>query len=434
MPEPTDDALTRGLLEYIDASPTPYHATAAAAHRLESAGFSPLEESGAWELAPGGRHYVVRSGSSIAAFIVGTKPPHEAGFSLVGAHTDSPNFRVKPHPDVKRHGYRQLAVEVYGGVLLSTWLDRDLSLAGRVVVDDGSTHLVDFGRPVARIPNLAIHLNRTVNKDGLQLNAQRHLVPIWALDGGDARDLSAALSDQLEADGVAAKPEQIMGWDLCLCDTQPSAIGGLERELIFAPRLDNLASCYSALTALTGATGEREETRAIVLYDHEEVGSRSAQGAASPFVQDMLARIAAGMAGGEPDAMPRAVARSFLISADMAHAVHPNYADKHEPGHRPVLGKGPVIKTNVSQAYASDAETTARFAQLCRRADVEPQHFVSRSDLACGSTIGPITAGRVGLRTVDVGNPLLSMHSVREMAAVADVHAMGAVLDVYFRQ
>jgi aspartyl aminopeptidase len=224
-----------------------------------------------------------------------------------------------------------------------------------------------------------------------------------------------------------------VSWDLCLYDVQRSAIAGLHDEFILAPRLDNLASCHAALHALIAAKGPRAQTRGIVLYDHEEVGSQSAQGAGSPFLHDVLERIAGADATSGPDALPRAVSRSLLISADMAHALHPNYADKHEPGHRPVLGKGPVIKTNVSQSYASNAETTAHFQLLCRKAGITPQHFVSRSDLTCGSTIGPITAGRLGMPTVDVGNPLLSMHSVREMAAVADVGAMQKVLDAFLQ-
>jgi aspartyl aminopeptidase len=405
---------------------------------LERAGFSRLDERSAWPLRPSARVYVVRGGSSIAAFILGERPPHESGFLMLGAHTDSPNLRVKPVPDASNFGYRQLAVELYGGVLWSTWLDRDLSLAGRVVVADGTqageTRLIDFRRPLLRIPNLAIHLNRTVNSDGLKLNPQLHLVPILGLDAGteEGPRLADALAKELERSGRACAPDQILSWDLCLYDVQSGVIAGLNDEFILASRLDNLASCHAALSALIGCKGARAETRGIVLYDHEEVGSQSAQGADSPFLLELLTRIAAASAPSDPDALPRAIARSFLISTDMAHALHPNYADKHEPAHRPLLGGGPVVKTNVAQSYASDAETIARFQLLCREAGVTPQHFVSRSDLACGSTIGPISAGRVGLRTVDVGSPLLSMHSIREMAAVADVAAMQKVLDLFF--
>jgi aspartyl aminopeptidase len=428
----------KGLLQYIEASPTPFHAVAEAAARLERAGFRPLHESEAWKLEPGARVYVVRAGSSLAAFAIGERPAHEAGFALVGAHTDSPNLRIKPLPDVRAHGYLQLAVEPYGSLLLSTWLDRDLSLAGRVIVDDGSaagrSELVDLRRPLLRIPNLAIHLNRTVNSDGLKLNQQTHMVPVLGLEraGADGAGLAELLVEELGKRGRHYEPKSVLGFDLCLYDLQPPAFGGLRGEFIFAPRLDNLASCHNAIEALAHAGKGAAQTRGIVLYDHEEVGSESAQGAGSPFLRDLLARIVEATAPEEPAALARAIARSLLISADMAHAVHPNYAEKHEPGHRPLLGGGPVLKLNVAQSYASDGETSARFELLCRKAGVTAQHFVTRSDQACGSTIGPITAGRVGLRTVDIGNPLLSMHSIREMAATDDVAAMQKVLDAFF--
>jgi aspartyl aminopeptidase len=441
MTEPEPAARARDLMAFIDASPTPYHAVEQAAQRLSRAGFRLLKEEDAWELTPGMRGYVVRGGSSIAAVIVGQAPAREAGFLLIGAHTDSPNLRVRPLPDVRAHGYRQLAVEPYGGLLQSTWMDRDLSIAGRVVVaddsapggDGGRTHLVDWKRPLLRIPNLAIHLNRTVNSEGLKLNPQTQMVPVLGLTGpGEDLDFSELLAARLREQGAKASAEAIVGYDLCLYDVQPAALAGLHDELLLAARLDNLASCHAAIEALCAAREPRPQTRGIVLYDHEEVGSKSAQGAGGPFLQDLLARLAAAGAEQSHDALARAVARSLLISADMAHGVHPNYADKHEPAHRPVLGQGPVIKTNVAQSYATDAETAARFALLCRRAGVTPQHFVSRADQTCGSTIGPITAGRIGLRTVDVGSPLLSMHSVREMAAVADVDAMVRVLSEFF--
>lgn len=441
MSHPPAEPIVEGLLSFVDASPTPYHAVAQATAMLERAGFVQLREIDPWtSLAPGTRAFSVRAGSSVCAFIVGKQAPHEAGFQLIGAHTDSPNLRVKPRADLRAHGFDQLAVEIYGGVLWHTWLDRDLSLAGRVVIDDGSaggrTLLLDFARPLLRIPNLAIHLNRTVNTEGLKLNAQSHLAPIWGLAGPKERGslLVETLADELRRGGHDVQPRQIVGWDLCLYDVQRASLAGLGREFILAPRLDNLASCYAALRGLTTASQDRAHTRAIVLYDHEEVGSESAQGAGSPFLLQVLARICGACGGGsEPDALARALGQSFMISADMAHAVHPNYADRHEPAHQPRLGGGPVLKTNASQSYASDAETSARFRLLCRSVEVEPQDFVTRSDLACGSTIGPITAARVGLRTVDVGNPLLSMHSIREMAAVADVGAMQKVVDAFFR-
>ena len=424
------------LLTYIDQSPTPYHAVIETAGRLEAVGYSLLEEGDAWTLSPGDRRYVIRAGGSIAAFEVGSTAPAEAGFRVIGAHTDSPNLRIKPSPDVREHGYHQLAVEPYGGVLLHTWLDRDLTIAGRVTLAiDGETEtrLVDFERPLLRVPNLAIHLYRELNQEGLKLNAQRHLSPLLGL--GDDADFVELLCAELGREGAMVDRDQVLAFDLMTYDTQRSVRSGANGEFIHAPRLDNLASSHAGIEALiqAGAAGPSAATRVVVLYDHEEVGSRSTQGAGGTFLADTLERIAIGAKGSDAESMARAVSRSWLISADMAHAIHPNYADRHEPGHRPKLGAGPVIKTNSNQAYATDAESAGFFASLCARVGVTPQNFVTRSDLGCGSTIGPISAARVGIRTVDVGNPMLSMHSVREMAASADVDPMIEVLAEFFR-
>jgi len=412
------------LLSYIDASPTPFHAVAETARRLEQHGFRPLDESAPWRVEAGDKVYIMRGGGSIAAFHLGTTPASEAGFRLVGAHTDSPNLRVKPNPERKKAGYQQLGVEPYGAVLLHTWLDRDLSLAGRVSLTDGSSRLVDFARPLLRIPSLAIHLNREVNKKGLLVNAQKHMAPVVGLTNAGEVDFTAWLADEL--DGVEA--ENVAAWDLMAYDVQPAAIGGLGGEFIHAGRLDNLASCHAACTALIASSTDAAATRGLVLYDHEEVGSRSAQGAASDFLRSSLHRLS----GGAPEDYHRAVASSFLISADMAHAVHPNYADLHEPEHQPVLGGGPVIKINVNQSYATDGESWAALERWARQADVTTQRFVVRSDLGCGSTIGPITAAELGIRTVDAGNPMLSMHSCREVAATSDVPKMIDVMKHFF--
>lgn len=415
------------LLSFIDRSPTPYHAVSECARRLRDAGYRPIAEGELWDLSPGDRRYVVRQEGSLVAFEIGALAPAEAGFRVLGAHTDSPNLRLKPRADLDAHGYRQLAVEPYGGVLLHTWLDRDLSLAGRVTLrslDGVTTVLVDFGRPVLRIPNLAIHLQDELSKNGLRLNAQQHLAPIVGLDG--CPNLQELLAAELRAQSsLAVEPRNVLAFDLMPYDVQPASVAGVRGEFIQASRLDNLASCHAALEALLGAGDEPAPfSRVVVLYDHEEVGSRSAQGAAGPLLSDSLERMASGCKGGEPQGFARALARSILVSVDMAHAVHPNYADRHEPGHRPMIGGGPVIKLNANQSYASNAETSGLFASLCDRLGIEPQHFVSRSDLRCGSTIGPISAARVGIRTVDVGNPMLAMHSCREMAGTADVQPM----------
>jgi aspartyl aminopeptidase len=415
---------TRDLLAFIEAAPTPYHAVAEVAARLSEAGFQRLSERDSWPLTPGERGFVVRGGGSIAAFRLGKKSPADAGFVIVGAHTDSPNLRLKPNADLTANGYEQLAVEVYGGVLLTTWLDRDLGLAGRVVLEDGSTRLVKLPGSFCRVPSLAIHLNRDVNTGGLTLNPQTQLLPIAALklDGGglELRErLAAAL-------GAGIPPGAIHGSDLCLFDTQPPALGGARGELIFSARLDNLASCHAALSALL-ATGDADATRVVVLYDHEEVGSESATGAGSPFLEALLLRLLAYYPT-TSDGFARAVAGSLFVSADMAHAVHPNFPDKHDKQHRPLLGQGPVLKVNVNQRYATDGPTAARFRAACTRAGVQPQTFVSRNDIGCGSTIGPISAAGLGIRTVDVGGPMLSMHSCRELAASADVAPMIRVL------
>lgn len=425
-------APAQDLLQFIDASPTPYHAVEEVTRRLRAHGFKALDEAESWSLQPQDRVYVTRGGTSVAAFQLGTQPPEQTGFRLVGSHTDSPNLRLKPKPQHARAGFHQLGVEVYGGALWHTWLDRDLSLSGRVMVVTSQgvqPVLVNFERPLLRIPNLAIHLQRGVNTDGLKLNPQEHLVPVWALEREGAVDLKALLAEQVRWEGKAVAPEAVLAWDLCLHDTQPASLSGLHGEFIHSPRLDNLASCHASLTALLapGQAG-RASTCGVVLYDHEEVGSTSAQGAASPFLRDLLQRLTFARKDAAPDSLHRALRKSFFISADMAHALHPNYSDRHEPRHQPLLGGGPVLKTQVGQSYATDGEGWALFAQLCQEAEVPLQHFVTRTDLGCGSTIGPITAAELGIRTVDVGSPMLSMHSIREMAAVSDVGAMIAVL------
>lgn len=288
-------------------------------------------------------------------------------------------------------------------------------------------------RPLVRIPNLAIHLNRGVNNDGLVLNMQQHLAPVLGLETSTQESLLELLVAELKRSGRQVEPKQILCWDLCLYDSQRAALSGIESEFIQSGRLDNLAGCFAALTALETARADHDATRVIVLYDHEEVGSRSAQGAYSSLLRFALQRITEAFQQGQRhEAFARAMARSFLISADMAHAIHPNYPEKHESNHAPILGRGPVLKMNVNQSYATDGMTAARLEQWCRKAEVKLQPFVTRSDMPCGSTVGPITAAELGLATVDVGNPLLSMHSVREMCACSDVNAFARLLDCYF--
>lgn len=411
------------LCAFVDASPSPYHAVAEMARHLGEAGFTELDERERWSLFPGGRHYVVRDGGSIAAFVVGSDAPSAAGFRLVGAHTDSPTFAVRPLPDVRRGGFSLVGVEPYGGVLAHTWFDRDLTLAGRIAVregDDVRAMLVHLPGAPLRMPNLAIHLYREIREEGFRPDPQRHAVPVWGLES--ERELLAAVAAEA---GVGAK--EILGHDLVLADTQPAGIGGADEAFVFAPRLDNLASCHAALHALSDADGG-PATSVIVANNHEEIGSASAEGAQGSFLEDVLRRVVSATEGDDGQAFAMACARSRLVSSDMAHAVHPNYGDRHEPGHAPRLGGGPVVKSNANQSYATDAVGMAHFRAACADAGVPVQHFVTRADLPCGSTIGPLTATRLGIATVDVGNPMLSMHSAREQAAVGDIAPMIAAM------
>ncbi len=422
------------LLAFLRESPTPFHAVAAARTRLAAAGFSALEESASWSELAAGRYFVVHEGTAIVAFVVPEKrakgPGAARGFRIVGAHTDSPNLRLKPKPEYTKEGYAQLGVEVYGGALLNSWLDRDLGLAGRVLVRAAGgaveSRLVLVERPICRVPQLAIHLDRDVNEKGLLLNRQEHLAPIFGL-ASEGDDLPTLVAKELGIDRAS-----IAGLDLMLFDVTPPVLGGRSQELVFSARLDNLAMCHAAVSALvTAAPRAADVVPVAALFDHEEVGSQSTAGAGSAFLPRVLERIVRG-SGGSADDVFRAHAASMCLSADMAHAVHPNYADRHEARHRPVLNGGPVLKVNSQQRYATSAVTGAIFQELCKAVDVPMQHFVTRTDMPCGSTIGPITSTLLGIRTVDVGNPMLSMHSAREMCGAKDPDRMTRVMDRFF--
>ena len=409
----------------------PNLAVAETAKRLQAGGFKELDESQAWpQIDPGG-YYVIRGGS-ILAWRKGQGSVVEKGVRLIGAHTDSPNLRIKPRPARISQGMVTLGVETYGGVLWHTWLDRDLSIAGRLWIDAGTTVesldvMVD--KPLLRIPNLAIHLSRNVNKDGPKFNPQNHLVPLVALseNGDKPFDERTFFTSCFELD---IDPRSISGWDLGLHEHTTPLLSGLSDSFVHAPRLDNLGSVHAALCALLAADQNAEHTQMIACYDHEECGSQSAAGAQSHFLQSVLERFVDSEKQAEN--FSRMIARSFLVSADMAHALHPNYVEKHDAQHTPILGAGPVIKVNVNQRYATEGLGTALFKKWGRDADVNVQEYVHRTDLPCGTTIGPISAAKLGIRTVDVGNPMLSMHSAREMAASADVPKMIAVMKAFF--
>jgi aspartyl aminopeptidase len=412
-----DLSLGDDLRVFSDASPSPSHAVAEMVRRLRAQGFTPLAEADRWELTPGDARYVVRAGGSVVAFRVGTAAPSEAGLRIVGAHTDSPTFKVRPHHDVHQGGYRLVGVETYGGLLAHTWLDRELTVAGRVALRGGEVRLVTLPGSPLRFPSLAIHLDRSV-REGLTLDTQRHLVPVWGSDLGTEPGLLEALAAEL---GVAV--DDVTGHDLVLADTQPAARTGADGSWIAAPRLDNQTSCHSATLALLAAPAAAH-TQVVVANDHEEVGSGSSEGARGSFLEDVLDRVVAATGDADPQARARALARSRLVSADAAHAVHPTRSERHEPAHTPALGGGPVVKVNANQAYATDARSGGWFAERCAEVGVPVQHFVSRNDLPCGSTIGPLTATRLGISTVDVGAPLLGMHSCRELVSALDVPMM----------
>lgn len=444
--------ITKSCADFLDASPEPFHATHNAAMRLEKAGFIRLDERDDWAslLKPGGKYYFTRNRSCIVAFTIGGKFKPGNGFKAIGAHTDSPNLRIKPRSKLEGSGCLQLDVECYGGGLWHTWFDRDLSLSGRVMVQGGQRveqKLVRIDRPVLRVPNLCIHLQTADERDAFKVNKEDHLQPILAVEAKkalegkevkeekDEDDESWAASQSpmlvgLLAEELNVNASDILDFELSLYDTQKAAITGAGQEFLCSARLDNLASCFIAIEALVehaadeNAFADDPDVSLIALFDHEEVGSQSAVGAGSPLMIDSVRRITTAMSGGtfSEELINAASRRSFVLSTDMAHAVHPNYKAKHEKGHAPQMNKGFVIKSNQNQRYASNGVTSFITREIARRAKLTPpQEFVVRNDCPCGSTIGPIITANTGIRAVDVGMPQLSMHSIREMMGVADL-------------
>lgn len=412
------DTEAQGLIDFVDAAPTPFHACEQAAARLREAGFTEVAESDAFP-TEAGAHYLVRAGSLVAwdtrgPYAAGLGPA--AGFRVVGAHTDSPNLRVRPHADHVKVGWQMVAVEPYGGLLLNSWLDRDLGLAGRVAVRTAAgveSRLFHDRTPLLRVAQLAPHLDRSV-KDGLSLNEQQHMVPLWGV-GDRPGDVPGYLAEQ-----VGAAPEDVLGFDVMTHPVEPSARIGRRRELIAAPRLDNLATAYAGARALIDAAdGQPAQAPVLVLFDHEEIGSMSHRGAFSTLLPSVLERIVVAGGGGRDDYW-RALAATVIASGDMAHATHPNYPEKHEPLHQIAMNGGPVLKINTNLRYATDSTGEAAFRLACEQAEVPMQTFVARSDMPCGSTVGPMTSALTGATTVDFGAPTLSMHSARELAGAQD--------------
>lgn len=450
------------FVAFLNASPTAFHAVDESKRLLRDAGYEQVSEREDWNLEAGKKYFFTRNHSTIVAFAVGKKYVAGNGFHIVGAHTDSPCLKLKPVTKVSKGGCLQVGVQTYGGGLWHTWFDRDLTIAGRVMIreenDDSASYshrLVRLEEPIMRIPTLAIHLDRGVN-DGFKVNTQTHLIPVLATSITAEMNKPAAengpedvgivgkpkhhpLLLQMLANQIGCAPGEICDFELQACDTQPSVVAGALKEFVFSGRLDNLCMSFCSLKALIDATSSEssldDETgvRMVALFDHEEVGSNSAQGAGSPAMFDALSRITSCF-GSDPNLIQKAIQRSFLVSADMAHALHPNYMEKHEENHQPKMHGGLVIKHNANQRYATNAVTSFVFREIAQKHDLPIQDFVVRNDMPCGSTIGPILASGVGIRTVDVGAPQLSMHSIREMCAVDDVNHSYEHFKAYFQE
>ncbi|MBW8739756.1 MAG: M18 family aminopeptidase [Streptomyces turgidiscabies] len=435
-PHRFDRGLTDDLMSFLAASPSAYHAVANTAQRLEKAGFRQVAETDAWDAetsaaatSGSGGKYVLRGGAIVAWYVPEGAAPHTP-FRIVGAHTDSPNLRVKPVPDLGGHGWRQVAVEIYGGPLLNSWLDRDLGIAGRLTLRDGTSRLVNVDRPLLRVPQLAVHLDRAVNTDGLKLDKQRHLQPIWGLSD-DVRegDLIAFLEQE---SGLA--PGEVTGWDLMTHSVEPPAYLGRDRELVAGPRMDNLLSVHAATAAMAAVAtrsasgdGTLPYIPVLAAFDHEENGSQSDTGADGPLLGSVLERSVFARGGSYED-RARAFAGTVCLSSDTGHAVHPNYAERHDPTHHPRVNGGPILKVNVNNRYATDGSGRAIWAAACDKAGVPFQNFVSNNSMPCGTTIGPITAARHGIKTVDIGVAILSMHSARELCGADDPHLLANAL------
>ncbi len=426
----------QNLLDFIDASPSPFHVVQSIEARLaaQTPAWQRLDETAKWMLQSGGRYYVVRDESSIVLFVLGQKPLAETGFKIIGAHTDSPGLRIKPNAASSSDGLLRLGVEVYGGPILATFTDRDLSLAGRIAYknrqDEIVSMLVKFNQPLLRLPNLAIHMNRTVNEDGLKLQKQTEL-PLILSTITEQQLPSSCFSALLEEQtGVSAA--RILSWDLSVYDTQKGAFWGANSEFYADSQLDNLASCDAALQALLdNAVMQSDTTRVCALFDHEEIGSGSNKGADGSFLPDVLQRIATATATDSED-YARTLAKSFMLSVDMAHAYQPNFPNAYDADHKVIINKGPVIKVNANHNYSSESVSAAMFADWCEQAGVPYQSYSHRCDMPCGSTIGPMTSAKLGIRSIDVGSPMWAMHSIRESAGVLDHDYMIRVLKQFF--
>jgi aspartyl aminopeptidase len=408
------------LATFVEASPSSHHAVAEGVRRLASAGFAAQQESAEWSSDPGG-HYVVRDGALIA-WRIPDGSRSLMPYRILGSHTDSTGFTLKPRPDISGYGWQQVGIEIYGAPLLNSWLDRDLGLAGRLVLTDGTCRLVRT-EAIMRIPQLAIHLDRSVNEDGLKLDKQLHTAPVWSVGHPGIQVLDHVAST------AGCSAVDIDGYDLRVYDTAKPAIFGPHQEFFASSRLDNLSSMHASIVAMINAD-DGDVIQMIAAFDHEELGSASRSGASGPLLADILTRISDGL-GATLDQRHRSLAETFCLSADTGHAIHPNYPNRHDPANQPLLNSGPLLKVNANQRYATDGRGIALWRRLCRRAGVHTQEFVSNNAMPCGSTIGPLTATRLGIATIDVGIPTLSMHSARELAGTEDPLALTHAMETF---
>ncbi len=421
--------MNQELIDFIHTSPTPFHAVKTIKTLLLGEGFIGLDEKKAWALSPGQRYFVTRNDSSIIAFNYGDQPLVGSGIRMLGAHTDSPCLRVKPNADILRHGFLQVGVEVYGGALLNPWYDRALSLAGKVSIINQAGELqhilIDFKRAVGTIPSLAIHLDRNANTSRT-INPQTDIPVIMQVaSAGRESSFKSILLAQINSEYPTLAVNDILDYEMSFYDAQKGEVHGLHQDFLSSARLDNLLSCFVGLQALVCA--DRKQHGLFVFNDHEEVGSESAVGAAGPMLTNFLQRLLP-----HQEEFIRMIQHSIMLSVDNAHALHPNYAYKYDEKHGPMLNAGPVIKINAKQRYASNTETQSIFRALCQKNNIPVQSFVVRSDMACGSTIGPITATELGVRTLDIGVPTWGMHSIRETAGTADTRYLFDIVRAYF--
>lgn len=425
----TSKELAQDLIEFLHQSPSAYQAVEVMAEQLRAAGYRELKGQETWSLEEGDKVYYIKSDSSIFAADLG-KGTFKEGFRLIGSHSDSPSFRIKPNSEMRSEGFLKLNTEVYGGPILNTWFDRPLSVAGRVAVRSGDLmepeiRTVDVQRPILYIPNPAIHMNRDVNK-GVELNRQTQVLPVVALEAEASEE---KIFHQLIAEKLGVAQEDILDYELYLYETAKGELVGLNEEFISSKRMDNLSMAHASVKALIESQGSG--IRIAAVYDNEEVGSRTKQGAGSPTLANLLERLVYALGGDRNDYL-EALEKSFMISADLAHAVHPNFAEFADPTNRPRINQGPVIKIAANQSYTSDAQSTAVFKGICDKAGVPCQTFVNRSDKSGGSTIGPISSTMLPIRSVDIGNPILGMHSIREFGGVEDHYFVYQAFKVFY--